>query len=263
MSAHASLRVERVENPDTSSSIHLANSYLVWDEPGGSGVIIDSNGLVGELLDKARAEDVTISGVLITHHHFDHVMNLQAVLDEAGHPPLLMHPLTAEMVGAHPGRLVHHGESLKVGGIKIKAIETPGHCADHLSYLAGGTDLFCADALFAGSLGVTLSYGPGGVELLRRSVIDRLLALPPETRIHPGHGFGSTVGRELEENVFVRVWRGLDPEGTDRCIVSTPNGEEEATLIVWGPNYDGGHKAWVRFNDGEEAILPGSHVVSR
>jgi hypothetical protein len=83
-----------------------------------------------------------------------------------------------------------------------------------------------------------------------------LLALPPETIIRPGHREQSTVARELEENQFVRIWRGLDPEGSGKCKVM----EEEAELILFGPDYDGGHKAWVRWPDGSDDLVPGSIV---
>ena len=73
----------------------------------------------------------------------------------------------------------------------------------------------------------------------------------------PGHTDETTIGREWEHNPFVRVWRGSDPEGTERCQV---NGRA-ATLIVWSPDYDGKGKAWVRFDDGADAIVGGSRVV--
>ena len=83
-----------------------------------------------------------------------------------------------------------------------------------------------------------------------------LLTLPPETRLHPGHREPTTVADELETNPFVRVWRGLDPEGSEPCRVRG----QEATLVLWGPDYDGTHKAWVRYADGREAIVGGSQV---
>ncbi len=84
------------------------------------------------------------------------------------------------------------------------------------------------------------------------------MKLPPETRLHPGHTDPTTVGEEWETNPFVRVWRGLDEESSDRCTVW----EQPATLVLWGPDYDGGHKAWVRWDEsGEDDIVPGSQVV--
>jgi hypothetical protein len=84
-----------------------------------------------------------------------------------------------------------------------------------------------------------------------------LLALPPETVIRPGHTDPTTVADELEHNRFVRIWRGLDEEGSEPCKVW----DEEATLVLWAPDYDGGHKAWVRWPDGRDDIVPGSKVT--
>jgi hypothetical protein len=83
-----------------------------------------------------------------------------------------------------------------------------------------------------------------------------LMELDPATEIHPGHSEPTTVAREWEHNPFIRVWRGLDREGTQPCIALG----EPATLILLGPDYDGGHKAWVRWPDGSDDIVPGSQV---
>jgi hypothetical protein len=82
------------------------------------------------------------------------------------------------------------------------------------------------------------------------------MQLPPETRVLPGHTDETTIAREWEHNPFVRVWRGLDAEGTERVRVAG----EPATLVVWSPDYDGKGKAWVRFDDGEDAIVGGSRI---
>ena len=86
--------------------------------------------------------------------------------------------------------------------------------------------------------------------------MDRLLKLPPETRIYPGHTDPTTVADELEHNPFVRVWRGLEPEGEEPCTALG----EPATLVLMAPDYDGGTKAWVRWPDGSDDIVPGSRV---
>jgi hypothetical protein len=86
--------------------------------------------------------------------------------------------------------------------------------------------------------------------------MDTLLTLPEQTRIHPGHTDATTVGDELDSNRFVRIWRGLDPEDTRPCTALG----EPATLILLGDDYDGGHKAWVRWPDGSDDIVPGSRV---
>ena len=84
------------------------------------------------------------------------------------------------------------------------------------------------------------------------------MKLPPETKIHPGHTEPSTIGDEWEQNAFIRLWRGLDGEGSESVTVW----EQPATLVLWGHDYDGGHKAWVRWEEsGEDDIVPGSQVV--
>jgi hypothetical protein len=91
---------------------------------------------------------------------------------------------------------------------------------------------------------------------LKASIMDTLLTLPAQTRIHPGHTDPTTVGDELESNRFVRIWRGLDSEGDEPCTALG----EPATLVLLGADYDGGHKAWVRWPDGRDDIVPGSRV---
>jgi glyoxylase-like metal-dependent hydrolase (beta-lactamase superfamily II) len=89
--------------------------------------------------------------------------------------------------------------------------------------------------------------------------MDSLLKLPPATRIHPGHSDPTTVADELERNPFVRVWRGLDAEGDEPCTALG----QPATLILMATDYDGGKKAWVRWQDGSDDIVPGSRVEAR
>ena len=80
--------------------------------------------------------------------------------------------------------------------------------------------------------------------------------LPHETVIHPGHAEDTTIGREWEQNAFIRTWRGLDPEGQEPCTALG----EPATLVLLGADYDGGTKAWIRWPDGSDDIVPGSKV---
>jgi hydroxyacylglutathione hydrolase len=91
---------------------------------------------------------------------------------------------------------------------------------------------------------------------LRRSIMEVLLALPPETRILPGHSDATSVGEEWQRNPFVRIWRGLDPEGDERCRVAG----REARLVLWARDYDDGFKAWLRFADSGDQIVGGSRV---
>ena len=82
------------------------------------------------------------------------------------------------------------------------------------------------------------------------------MALPHEMRVLPGHTDETTIGREWDENPFVRFWRGLDSGDGRACRVHG----EEATLVVWSPDYDGKGKAFVRLADGDEAIVGASRI---
>jgi hypothetical protein len=87
--------------------------------------------------------------------------------------------------------------------------------------------------------------------------MDVLMALPAETRVLPGHTDETTIGREWEENPFVRFWRGLDGEDGRACTVHG----DDATVVVWSPDYDGKGKALVRLADGSEAIVGASRIA--
>jgi len=204
----------------------LSNAYLVADEEGGAALYVDSGAPLEPLRAAAEQWRVEPQLVLRTHSHADHV--------------------------EHEGELglpVETGAA-EVGGLRVEALETPGHADDMIAFVVNGEAVFTGDTLFKASV------GGGNFEQVRQSVMDVLMKLPPETRVLPGHTDETTIGREWEENPFIRVWRGADQEGTERVRVAG----EDATLIVWAPDYDGSGKAWLRFDDGRDAIVGGSRV---
>ncbi len=235
----------------------LSNAYLVGDEPGGHGVIIDSGGPSGPLLEKISEHALTVSHLLLTHHHTDHVAE-NHVYKERLDVEILAHPLEAERL-LDVDRTIEPGDSvLEVGGLRIGALLTPGHTAGMLSFVVNGTDVFTGDTLFKHSVGGVRAAGSTGFDDLKHSVMEVLMSLDRATRLHPGHTDPTTVGDEWESNSFIRVWRGLDPESSERCTVSG----QAATLVLWGDDYDGGHKAWVRWDEsGTDDIVPGSQVL--
>src|ERR1700761_8943023 len=242
--------VERSMNDD-----FLSNTYVVADELGGHAVMIDAGGPVEPLLEYLRRGQFTLTHVLLTHHHGDHVSELDQVLAEHPGTPVLIHELERDAVPLATGTMAP-GEPITSGALTIEPIHTPGHTAGMLSLLIDGTDVFTGDTLFKGSVGGVRAPGSTSYADLRSSVMDTLLTLPPETVIRPGHTDPSTVAEELESNPFVRIWRGLDEEGDEQVTALG----DPATLILWGPDYDGGHKAWVRWPDGRDDIVPGSRV---
>jgi hydroxyacylglutathione hydrolase len=204
----------------------LSNAYLVADEEGGAAVFVDSGAPLEPLLEAAQAWRVEPTHILRTHAHPDHVEHER----ELGLPVVR--------------------EALQVGGLDVEAIPTPGHSEDMVCFVVGGELVFSGDTLFKDAV------GGGDYERVRRSVMDVYMAMPHERRVLPGHTDETTIGREWEENPFVRVWRGVEPEGTESVRV----GGRDATLIAWSPDYDGKGKAWVRYADGTDAIVGGSRV---
>jgi hydroxyacylglutathione hydrolase len=248
----AEMIVERTENPQW-----LSNAYLVADRAGGSGVLIDGNDDLDPLLEQAERDGIEITHILITHPHLDHVAGLAEASRELGGVPMTAHAeAAAELEDLEIAETIADGGRLVTGDLEIEAISTPGHASGHLAYLVDGTDLFTADVLFKGTVGGTMAPGASGLDDLRNSVM-RLLELPPETRVHPGHRGPTTIGAEAEANPFVQIWKGERETGDEQVTVW----ERPATLKLWAPDYDGGNKAWVRFEDsGEEAIVGGSQV---
>jgi len=245
------LIVERTENP-----MWLSNAYLVADEASGSGVLIDGNDELAPLLERAERDGIEIGHILVTHPHGDHVAGLAEARERLGNPPVVAHPETAAEIGLDVERTLEDGETLRSGGIEIEALYTPGHAAGHLAYRIDRDDLFTADVLFKGTVGGSMAPGASGFADLKASVM-RLMELPPETRVHPGHREPTTIGDEWERNPFVRIWRGLEQTGEERVTVWG----RPATLKLWAPDYDGGNKAWIVFgDDGSEAIVGGSQV---
>jgi hydroxyacylglutathione hydrolase len=233
----------------------LSNTYLVADELGAHAVMIDAGGPVQPLLYVLDRMRFQLTHVILTHHHHDHIAELERVLEHHPGTPVLIHPLERDHVPGATDTL-EPGAKLDSGALTIEPLHTPGHTAGMLSLLVEGADVFTGDTLFKGSVGGVRAPGHTTYSDLKSSIMDTLLALPPQTRIHPGHTEPTTVADELERNPFVRIWRGVDPEGQEQCTALG----EPATLILLAEDYDGGHKAWVRWPDGSDDIVPGSQV---
>ncbi len=233
----------------------LSNTYLIADEQGSHAVLIDAGGPVGPLLDVIDRMRFELTHVLLTHHHHDHVADLAPVLERHPGTPVLIHPLELDLVAGATGAMEPHVKILS-GALEIEPLHTPGHTAGMLSLLVSGTDVFTGDTLFKGSVGGVRAPGHTTYADLKSSIMDTLLTLPPQTRVHPGHTDPTTVAEELERNRFVRIWRGLDPEGDEPCTAFG----DPATLILLGDDYDGGYKAWIRWPNGADDIVPGSQV---
>ncbi len=236
---------------DLERSLHpqfLSNTYRV------GSVLIDAGGPVEPLL------DVPITDVLLTHHHWDHVCELPQIKERNPHVKVWIDPreLAAldEQFKLYVTNELNPGDLLDIGGHEVKTLHTPGHTAGMLSLLIDETDVFTGDTLFKGSVGGVRAPGSTSFEDIKRSIMSVLMDLPADTIVRPGHTDPTTIKDEWENNTFIRMWRGLDPEGDQPCTALG----EPATLILLGDDYDGGHKAWVRWPDGRDDIVPGSKV---
>ena len=148
------------------------------------------------------------------------------------------------------------GEKLTTGGLEIEAIFTPGHAAGHVAFLVNGTDVFTADVLFKGTVGGTMAPGASGFEDLRASVM-RLMELPPETVVHPGHREPTTIGAERDGNPFVRIWRGEAETGEEQVHGLGTPGDAEALGARLRRRQQGLGRLRRRRHRGDRRRLPG------
>jgi glyoxylase-like metal-dependent hydrolase (beta-lactamase superfamily II) len=244
----------------------VSNTYLLADGEGGSAFFIDAGGPVAPLIGAAERHRLTPTHVLLTHHHHDHVSEAGALCERWPDLRVLIsekeRELLAQAAGGRPPPwlervgTVEAGQTRHLGALEVRPLHTPGHTAGMLSFLVEGVGVFTGDTLFKGSVGGVRAPGHTTYTDLQDSIMGTLMELPPETPIHPGHTDASTVAQEWESNPFIRIWRGLDPEGRERCTALG----EPATLILLARDYDGGSKAWVRWPDGSDDIVPGSRV---
>jgi hydroxyacylglutathione hydrolase len=276
----------------------LSNTYLVSDGEGGPAFFVDAGGPVKPLIAAAERLELTPTHVLLTHHHFDHVCEVDALRERWPKLEVLISPLERELLapaddggagkkkdseGGDVGT-IEAGRTLGFGQLEVRPLHTPGHTAGMLSFLVGrvrdgestvgrpqvrssistapggfaGGDavVFTGDTLFKGSVGGVRAPGHTTYTDLRDSIMGTLMELPRDTIVYPGHTDATTVAEEWDANGFIRVWRGLDPQGSEPCIALG----EPATLVLLGDDYDGGKKAWVRWRDGSDDIVPGSKV---
>jgi glyoxylase-like metal-dependent hydrolase (beta-lactamase superfamily II) len=234
---------------------YVSNTYLVAGGAGGDGVLIDAGGPMEPLYEAIEKHGINVTHLLLTHHHHDHVSEAAEVKERYG-CETVAHPIEAELIeGGIVDRTIEPGTVVESGGLTFEALHTPGHTGGMISFRTPDA-VFTGDTLFKGSVGGVRAPGASGFADLKHSIKDVLMELPPETIVYPGHTDSTTVAQEWEENAFIRLWRGLDEEGADKCTVWG----DEATLVLWAPDYDGGHKAWVRWADGSDDIVPGSQV---
>jgi glyoxylase-like metal-dependent hydrolase (beta-lactamase superfamily II) len=192
-----------------------SNCFIIGDEETGEAAVIDPGGDGALILGKIREKPWKTVAVLITHAHFDHTAANDEVVKGTGAPlmvPRLDAPMLdkathqARMYGLEveasppPDRLLDDGDTVNVGKEVITVLSTPGHSLGGATYETS-IGIFSGDTLFAGSIGRTDLPG-GDYETLIHSIKERILSLPDDTAVYPGHGPATTVGRERQLNPF-------------------------------------------------------------
>ncbi|REL29227.1 MBL fold metallo-hydrolase [Rhodohalobacter sp. SW132] len=197
------------------------NTYLLTQ--GGESILIDPGFSNKKEFSRFRAElgnqNSRLIGVLLTHAHIDHVLGLPFVLSAFDTDVYLshkdLHPwnhiseqaamfrLKADELSFTPEKLEEQ-KAFTLGSFTMDLLYTPGHAPDHLSiYFEDENLLIAGDTLFKGSVGRADLY-KGDMDLLTKSIRDKIYTLPDETVVYPGHGPSTTVGQEKKNNPFVK-----------------------------------------------------------
>lgn len=194
------------------------NCYILGCEESGEGVVIDAGGSVDRVLSRVRSRGLTVRYLLSTHGHFDHIGGNRAFLEATG-ATYLIHEKDAFLLSMaaasgrsfgvevenspEPDEFLTDGMMLEFGKQQLQVIFTPGHSPGGCSlYCASEGAVFTGDTLFNGSVGRTDLQG-GSMEVLIRSIKQRLFTLPETTRVFPGHGPSSSIAIERISNPYV------------------------------------------------------------
>ena len=198
--------------------VFAENCWLVGSRRTREAIVIDPGDQPEEILALSRDMGVTIKMIANSHGHMDHVLGVRAIQEATG-VPFLLHRGDLEIVRAttssasawlgrevdpppYPSSFLSDGDDVDVAGVKLRVICTPGHTPGSVSFYTEGM-LFSGDTLFQGSIGRTDLPG-GDFQTEISSIIDRILQLPDDTVVLPGHMKETRIAAERESNPFVR-----------------------------------------------------------
>src|SRR5215813_995167 len=194
------------------------NCSVIGDETTCEALVIDPGDDVEDVLALIRKHGLTVKQIVITHAHIDHVGGAMKLRRATGAPILLnqndyallkMLDVQAAWIGmASPGTVeidqsLGHADKVKAGSLEAGVLHTPGHTEGSIClYFAPEKKLIAGDTLFAGSIGRTDLPG-GSMQKIMNSLHERVMSLPDETVVVPGHGQPTTIGEERETNPFL------------------------------------------------------------
>lgn len=195
------------------------NTYAVIDEKSKNGFVVDPSFSPGPVIDYLLKEHIQIKAVLITHGHIDHFAGLSDITEHwkvpcyigAGDEEALRNPavnlsenFSIPFASDYPVVKVYDGDSIHAGDFSLEVIETPGHTKGGVSwYMKKEGVLFTGDSLFKGSVGRTDLPG-GNWKNLIHSLREKILILPDNTEVYPGHGEITSIGEEKTGNPFLQ-----------------------------------------------------------
>ena len=177
------------------------NAYLVWDPATREAVAFDTGADCGSMLRRIEKEDLGVRLILLTHAHPDHVADLHRLKKKTGAPVYI-----SELEAEEGAETIAEGKRFRAGSLKIEARLTSGHSPGGMTYVITGLArpvAIVGDSLFAGSMG----GGNVSYEDALRNNREKILTLPDETIICPGHGPLTTVGKEKRDNPFFAMHR--------------------------------------------------------
>lgn len=195
-------------------------AYLLGDSAAGEALVIDPAADIDGIIAQADKNNMKIKYIVNTHGHVDHIGGNQEMKAKTG-AQIIIHESDAEMLVSTPtmilrmfgakespaaDRTVREGDIISVGAILLKVLHTPGHSPGSMSLYTDGY-VFTGDTLFVGGVGRTDLPG-GSWQLMARSIQQKLCTLSDDTKVLPGHHYGSTptstIGREKASNPFLR-----------------------------------------------------------
>ncbi len=203
--------------------VFAENCWVIGNRRTSEAICIDPGDQPEEILALARDMGLNIKLIANSHAHIDHVLGVQGVHSGTGSKFLLHHQdldllrdgfgMSAARFGLDPtqkppdpDQFVEDADIVEVEGVRLRAITTPGHTPGSVSYYCEDAGLlFSGDTLFRGSIGRT-DFPGGDFDEEMRSICDRLLVLPEETVVLPGHMEETTIAFEKQQNPFVREW---------------------------------------------------------